>query len=72
MATSKALSVPATGLEALIDLMDLERGESSAKQDSSARKKFNDFLKHHVSTHATIETVTVDKSVTGKFTSYLL
>ena len=59
----------------IIDLMDMELSESSNRQDSSAKSKFNAFLQrieHNKLSFDNLRKSDVDKPLIGKFCSFLL
>ncbi len=59
---------------AIIDLMDIELGPSSNKQDTSARSKFDAFLQRlsHSQTFVSLRKKDVTKELVGQFCSFLL
>lgn len=60
--------------DAIIDLMDVELSESSNRQDSSAKSKFDVFLQRiaHRRRFDDLKKSDVDKPLIGKFCSFLL
>jgi hypothetical protein len=60
--------------DVIIDLMDMELGESSGKQDASARSKFNVFLQkiEHGRSFDSLKKKDVTTELVGKFCSFLL
>ncbi|GLE07003.1 hypothetical protein PINS_up016821 [Pythium insidiosum] len=61
-------------VEDIIHLMESERGESSDRQNESARAKFNLFLAEHVDKSLTISQLSathVTEELIGKFTTFL-
>ena len=63
------------GVDVIVDLMDAEHGLSSNKQDVSAERKFNAFLKRHIGRNGSLtklNSAEVTTDLIGKFTAYLL
>ena len=61
-------------MDVIIDLMDVELGQSSNKQDTSARAKFDAFLQRvaHPRTFSSLRKKDITKELIGQFCSYLL